>query len=160
MTGTRPGGAFAAAWAVMNHLGEEGYMRIARVIMQTARRLIDGINSIPGLYMLGQPDMSVFAFTSDKIDIYMLGDAMDARGWRLDRQQRPACLHMMVTPAHEKVADNFLSDLRECVLALKGDCSPAPNGSAAMYGMMGTLPDRGLVEELVLNYMDELLSTE
>lgn len=160
MTGTRPGGTFAAAWAIMKHLGEEGYMRLADTIMKTTKTLMEGINSIPGLYVLGDPDMSVFAFTSDSFDIYALGDAMDSRGWRLDRQQRPACLHLMVTPAHEKVAGQFLSDLRECALAVAGNSSAVPEGTAAMYGMLGTLPDRGMVKDLVLNYMDDLLSVK
>src|SRR5690606_19217124 len=33
MTGTRPGGAIAAAWAVMQHLGRDGYRRITAEVM-------------------------------------------------------------------------------------------------------------------------------
>lgn len=160
MTGSRPGGAIAAAWAIMNHLGEEGYLRIAEKIMKTTKDLTEGINSIPGLYVLGNPDMSVFAFASDNIDIYSLGDAMDARGWHLDRQQNPPCLHMMVTPAHEKIVGQFLSDLRECAQAVAESKSSAPEGTAAMYGMLGTLPDRSIVSHFVLEYMDELLKVK
>ncbi|MCL6611879.1 MAG: aspartate aminotransferase family protein [Peptococcaceae bacterium] len=160
MTGTRPGGSFAAAWAVMKHLGEEGYLRLADTIMKTAKKLMEGINSIPGLRVLGRPDMSVFAFASDSFDIYALGDAMDARGWRLDRQQRPPCLHMMVTPAHEKIAGLFLSDLRECARAVAENTSAVPEGTAAMYGMLGTLPDRGVIKDFVLNFMDDLMSAK
>ena len=36
----------------------------------------------------------------------------DDRGWHLDRQHGPEALHIMVSPAHAKVADNFLEDLR------------------------------------------------
>lgn len=160
MTGTRPGGSFAAAWAVMNHLGEEGYLRIAGAIMDTTKKLMEGINSIPGLYVLGRPDMSVFAFTSDLFDIYTLGDAMDARGWHMDRQQRPPCLHLMVTPVHEKVVDRFLADLGDCAREVAENKSQVPGGTAAMYGMAGTLPDRGAVKEFVLNYLDELLTVK
>jgi glutamate/tyrosine decarboxylase-like PLP-dependent enzyme len=157
MTGTRPGGSFAAAWAIMKHLGEEGYLRIAGSIMKTTGQLMAGINDIPGLYVLGRPDMSVFAFASDSLDIYALAEAMEARGWHMDRQMRPACLHLMVTLAHEKIAGRFLEDLRECALAVAGNNAPAPEGAAAMYGMMGTLPDRGMVKEFVINYMDDLM---
>lgn len=160
MTGTRPGGAFAAAWAVMNHLGEEGYLRIAGGIMETTKKLIEGINSIPGLYVLGSPDMSVFAFTSDLFDIYALGDAMDARGWHMDRQHRPACLHLMVTPAHEKAAGRFLEDLGECAGEAAEKGCQTPGGTAAMYGMAGTFPDRGAVKKFVIDYLDELLTVK
>ncbi|MHB8158781.1 MAG: pyridoxal phosphate-dependent decarboxylase family protein, partial [Desulfocucumaceae bacterium] len=160
MTGTRPGGAIAAAWGIMNFLGEEGYMKIADNIMKSSKKLIEGINAIPGLYVLGQPDLSVFSFAADAVDIYVLGDAMEARGWHLDRQQRPPCLHLMVTPAHEKIVDLFLSDLRECTLGLADEKSIAPQGSAAMYGMMGSLPDRGMVSNFVFEYMDELMKVK
>jgi glutamate/tyrosine decarboxylase-like PLP-dependent enzyme len=102
MTGTRPGGSFAAAWAIMKHLGQEGYMHIAERIMKTTGKLIDGINSIPNLYVLGKPDMSVLAFAARGFDIYLLADAMEARGWHMDRQMRPACLHLMVALTHER----------------------------------------------------------
>jgi glutamate/tyrosine decarboxylase-like PLP-dependent enzyme len=153
MTGTRPGGAIAAAWAVVNHLGEEGYLRLARTILDTAKKLREGIAATPGLTVLGRPDMSVLAFTSAAFDIYALGDAMEARGWKLDRQQLPPALHLMVTPTHAPIADRFLEDLRACAASL-GRGEPAPEGSAAMYGMLGAMPERGAVGGFLLEFMD------
>jgi glutamate/tyrosine decarboxylase-like PLP-dependent enzyme len=159
MTGTRPGGAIAAAWAIMNHLGQEGYLRLAKETMAATDTLSQGIRSIPELHILGEPDASVIAFSSDALDVYMLGDAMEAKGWKLDRQQRPPCLHMMVTPAHGPVAANFLSDLRQCVAFLR-DSKPVPEGAAAMYGMLGSAPDRGMVAGALLDFMDGLDAVE
>jgi len=158
MTGSRPGGAIAAAWAVLNYLGEDGYVRLARTIMETTRALIDGINAIPGLYVMGKPDMSVFAFTSDSVDIYAVADALDASGWHPDRQQMPPSLHLMVTPAHRDIVEPFLADLRTAVRgAAQG---PAPSGSAAIYGMLGTVPDRGVVRKVILDFIDGLTRPE
>ncbi len=153
MAGTRPGGAIAAAWAAIHHLGEEGYLRIAKGILETSDALLAGVRAIPGLRVLGEPDMSVFAFTSDTLNIYEVGDGMDARGWKLDRQQRPPSLHLMVTPVHAPIVEPFLADLREVVGGLSAG-GPAPDGSAAMYGMMGSLPDRGQVDQLLLDFLD------
>jgi sphinganine-1-phosphate aldolase len=159
MLGTRPGGAIAAAWAVMNHLGEEGYLRIHKTILDTADKLRAGIRAIPGLRVLGDARYAIFAFGSDSLDIYALGDAMEARGWKLNRQMEPPALHCMVTPTHEPIADLFLEDLRECAGSLaRGE--PAPEGSAAMYGMLGQLPDRTLVDGFILDFMDGLLELE
>jgi glutamate/tyrosine decarboxylase-like PLP-dependent enzyme len=119
MTGTRPGGAIAAAWAVLNFLGLEGYQRIARTVMRTTTRLRDGINAIDGLRVLGQPEMSVLAIASDKDNIYEIGDEMGLRGWHLDRQQFPPSLHLTVNYAHRDVADHFLLDLAQSVLATR-----------------------------------------
>ncbi|MBI4516356.1 MAG: aspartate aminotransferase family protein [Deltaproteobacteria bacterium] len=113
--GTRPAAPIAAAWAVMNYLGEAGYLRLQSLVMETAQRLRAGIEAIGPLKIWGQPDTSLMAFGSDEIDIMAVGDAMDDKGWHLDRQENPHALHMMVTPNHAKIVEGFLTDLREAV---------------------------------------------
>jgi glutamate/tyrosine decarboxylase-like PLP-dependent enzyme len=193
MTGTRPGGAIAAAWAIMNHLGAEGYLRIAKSVMRTTVQLRDGINALQGLRVVSNPEMSVMAIASDKYNVYDIGDEMGLRGWQLDRQQFPPSLHMTVNFAHTGVEQRFLSDLAQAVLQerrpslhkLSSRLAPAaaravvkalpdraaswltgqtagllgggeglPQRSAAMYGMMGTLPNRGDLHELVLDLVE------
>lgn len=155
MTGTRPGGAIAAAWAVLRYLGEEGYVRLARTTMETTDALRRGIAAVPGLSILGEPDLSVLAFASSTVDVYMLADRMEQHGWKLDRQQLPPCLHLMVTPAHAAVVEPFLADLRAAVAEL-AETKPVPEGAAAMYGMFGASPDRGVVGSFILDFMDGL----
>jgi len=155
LAGSRPGGAIAAAWAVLNYLGADGYTRLARVIMDTTTALIDGINRIEGLEVLGQPDMSVFAFGSGAVDIHAVADQLDAAGWHPDRQQLPPSLHCMVTPAHKDVAQPFLADLKRAVDDVSAH-APAPSGRAAMYGMLDKMPDRAAVRDVVLDSMDRL----
>jgi sphinganine-1-phosphate aldolase len=154
MTGTRPGGAIAAAWAILHYLGEEGYLAKVRVILETTQKLMDGIAAIPGMKILGKPHGSVFAWNSDSVDVYQLGDAMEAKGWKLDRQQKPPALHCMVTPAHAPVVEAFLADLRGCVASLKSG-EPAPEGSAALYGMVGTVP-KETADGFLLDFLDGL----
>ncbi len=158
--GTRPGGPIAAAWAVMNYLGEEGYLKLAKKTLDASDEILAGIRSIPELRVLGNPAMSVFAFASDApknaIDVYELGDAMQASGWHLDRQQRPPSLHMMITPAHEKITGEIISDLKKCVANVKS--GKASEGSAAMYGMLGSMPDRSAVRDLVLEVLDGMVT--
>ena len=119
MTGTRPGGAIAAAWAVLNFLGEDGYLRIADTVMQTTVRLRDGINAIDGLRVLGKPEMSVLAIASDKDNIYEIGDEMGVRGWHLDRQQFPPSLHLTVNYAHRRSLTASCLDLAHSVIAAR-----------------------------------------
>jgi glutamate/tyrosine decarboxylase-like PLP-dependent enzyme len=157
MTGTRPGGAIAAAWAVMRFLGEEGYLDLARRIMGTADRLKEGIRAIPDLRILGEPLMSVFAFASDTLNIFSLGDAMERRGWKLDRQQLPSSLHMMVTPAHEPVVEPFLADLRASCAETAAAGSEGVTGMAALYGMIAALPERSAAHEFILSFLSDLL---
>jgi sphinganine-1-phosphate aldolase len=153
MTGTRPGGAIAAAWAAMHYLGEEGYLENARRVLSAAQRLIEGIHAIPGLRVLGKPQIGVFSFGSDTLNVYELGDAMDARGWKMDRQQGPPALHCMLTPSHERIVEPLLADLRDCASRLAAG-EPAPEGSAAMYGMVGAIPDAKQVDGFLLEFLD------
>ena len=155
LAGSRPGGAIAAAWAVLNYLGVEGYTRLTRVVMDTTSELIRGINAIPELRVIGEPDMSVFAFTSDSLDIHSIADALDEAGWHPDRQQLPPSLHCMVTPAHEDAVAPFLAALASAVEHAKTK-SPTEGGKAAVYGMLDKLPDRGSVRDVVLDSMDRL----
>ncbi len=153
MRGTRPGGAIAAAWAAMRHLGMDGYLSLAKTVMDASRKLIEGINKIPELYIIGDPVMSVFSFTSDKIDIYHLGDLLDKKGWHLDRIQFPNALHMMVNPHHAEIVDTFLKDLKETVNEVIKNPGTSSDGDAAIYGMVASLPDRNKAKEYITNFL-------
>ncbi len=153
MRGTRPGGPIAAAWASMKVLGNDGYLQLAKIVMKATKELIDGINQIPELYIIGDPVMSVFCFTSDAVDIYNLGDLMDKKGWHLDRIQFPNALHMMVNPHHATIVDTFLKDLKEAVKEIKEHPEASSDGDAAIYGMVASLPDRNKVKDYITNFL-------
>jgi len=155
MTGTRPGGAIAAAWAIMQHLGEAGYLDQAHRMLATTDAFTRGINAVPGLKVQGAPPVTVFGFTSDTLNCWELGDAMEARGWKLDRLNKPPGLHVMVTPAHARVVDPFLADLKACAAALS-EGKPPPEGSAAMYGMLGAVSDVKQLDAFVKEFLDGL----
>ena len=113
MQGTRPGGAVAAAWAVLQHLGEEGYLRCARLIMDNKKALIDGIGRIPGLAVLEPSELSIFVTRSadPKLDIGAVSDAMGTRGWLIGRQVEPPGIHMHLNPSHDRMVPDYLADL-------------------------------------------------
>jgi glutamate/tyrosine decarboxylase-like PLP-dependent enzyme len=111
MAGTRPGGAIAAAWAVMQYLGETGYLELVDQAMKTTRALIDGIDAIDGLHVLGRPDVTVFAYGSDQLDIYAVADGLAGLGWYVNRQSTPPSIHLKVDPMHAAVVDDYLADL-------------------------------------------------
>lgn len=118
MAGARPAAPIAAAWAILHYLGEEGYVELAGQVRDAVRAFRGGIEAIPELEIVGDPVMSVFAFRateSSGVDAFAVGDAMDDKGWCIDRQQRPDALHLMLSPKHLTVADAFLADLRDAV---------------------------------------------
>ncbi len=158
LLGTRPGGPIAAAWAALNAIGRKGYRKIAAQIMDTTRKLMDGINAIDGLAIMGIPQMSVFAYTSTEtdVDIFAVGDVMEDKGWHIDRLQRPEGLHAMVTPAHEDIVDQYLTDLREAVGFVRANPELGAKGNAAMYGMIANIPFRGMIKKEVMKMMEKM----
>ena len=56
------------------------------------------MNAIEGLQVIGDP-LFLIAFQPDDptIDIYLVNDALKARGWRLNALQLPPALHFCVT---------------------------------------------------------------
>ena len=110
-TGSRPGGAVAAAWAVMNYLGEEGYLRVAREVMQAKEAMIEGINGINGLQIWGDPELFIFTFGSRSLDIFAVADGFADTGWYVTRIQEPPGMHMMLSLVQVPLVEEFISDL-------------------------------------------------
>ncbi len=110
-TGTRPGGAVAAAWATLRYLGARGYMDIARRIMALRSRLSAGITAIEGLHILSDPELNIIAYGSDHLDMRALADGLTDRGWLVGRNARPPAIHFMLVPLHEVMVDDYLRDL-------------------------------------------------
>jgi sphinganine-1-phosphate aldolase len=123
MLSSKSGGPMAGAWAILNYLGEEGYLRIIREVQEAAGKLMDGIRSIDGLTILGEPAMCMFSFKSDVINVYQLADQMNKRGWYIQGQfstpLTPRNLHISVNHGTAHNVDALLKDLGECVEIVK-----------------------------------------
>ena len=157
LLGTRPGGAYAAAWAAMQYFGKSGYCDLAGRTTQAFRRLREGIEAIPELEVFGDPQGPLLSYGARErgFSIYAVGDQLDARGWQVNRVQFPEGLHAMVTAKHDESVDAFLEDLRSAVAIVKADPSLARTGSAATYGLIAHTPLRGMVRRRVLDIFAE-----
>ncbi len=135
---SKSGGPMAGAWAVLNFLGEEGYKKIVREVQEATQRLIDGIDAIDELQVLGKPAMCMFSFKSDAINVYQLADEMNARGWYIQGQfstpLTPRNLHISVNHGTIHNVDALLKDLRECVQIVM---RKTPIDSDAIKAMIG-----------------------
>lgn len=151
LLGTRPGGAYAAAWASIQANGREGYMELARRTMNAVNKLMVGIHAIDGLEVIGKPQASLISYRSTKpgLNIFAVGDVMEQKGWLIDRIQRPDALHAMVTASHDKVIEQYLSDLKDAVATALAHPELGETGQAATYGMISHIPLRGLVRKQV-----------
>jgi hypothetical protein len=153
LLGTRPGGAYAAAWAALQHFGTSGYRDLAARTAEAVDRLCAGIDGIPGLRLLAVPQGPLLAYGSadPEVNIFAVGDQMQARGWTINRVQKPDGLHAMVTAGHLAVVDDYLADLRASVDIVRARPELARQGGAATYGMVAHVPLRGMVRKRVLD---------
>ena len=134
LAGTRPGGAIGAAWAVMNFLGADGYRRIARTVMETRQRLADGLARIGhGLHVWSDPELWAVAYGSDEVDMLAVADALTARGWWPGRVREPRGIHLMITPVHAPVIDEYLDDLAAAAREVRASAGARPVSEPVRY---------------------------
>jgi sphinganine-1-phosphate aldolase len=154
--GSRPGALSAACWAAMVSMGQKGYMNATKKILETARKIKEGITEIPELFILGDP-LWVVAFGSDTLDIYQVMDYMTRKGWSLNGLHKPSCVHICVTLRHTRkgVARRFIEDLKSSIEYVRSH-PHEKTGMAPVYGLAATMPDRSIVGELLQRYIDML----
>jgi glutamate/tyrosine decarboxylase-like PLP-dependent enzyme len=154
LLGTRAGGPIAAAWASLMRMGRAGFLKTAGEVMRTAQAFMEGIVKIPGLFIVGEPAMSVFAFASSEVNLHVVADQMEARGWHCDRQMNPTSIHLMITPSHVGLVDRYLGDLAEAVAYARAHPEAAGAGTAAMYGMLANAPDPAMLRDFLADFVD------
>ena len=119
LMGSRSGGGLASAWAVLNYLGEEGYLERVGEILDTRERFLGGIREIDGLEIWGEPQAYLIAFGSNVFDIFAVDEGMAERGWMGSRLQDPPAIHLFLDLSHSAIVDEYLHDLAEVVGAVK-----------------------------------------
>jgi sphinganine-1-phosphate aldolase len=124
LAGTRPGGAIAAAWAVVHHLGVAGYREKQRMVTDARARIEAGVTTL-GFNVLGKPQLGIVSFAHPEVDALRLYAQMHKRGWFTAALLEPRALHLMLSPKHLEVADQYLADL-EASLREVGDEAMAP----------------------------------
>ncbi len=117
LAGTRPGGAIAAAWAVMNFLGVEGYKQKQGEVTQAREKIEAGVKAL-GFNVLGKPQLGIVSFAHPKIDALRIYAQMHKRGWFTAALVEPRALHLMLSPKHNEVAHEYLADLKASVGAV------------------------------------------
>jgi sphinganine-1-phosphate aldolase len=176
MAGSRPGALIAGCWASMMSVGEAGYIDSCHKIVGTRVTIQNAINEHPvlrgSLKVLGEPSVSVVAFDSTDldVDVYDLADGMSGRGWHLNCLQDPPGIHVAVTLPMTQVdaVESLINDLVDAVkvekekaedmrrqgVEIQGEKKRGRAG--ALYGVAGKIPDKSVVERLVVGFLDTL----
>jgi len=122
MQGSRSGLPMATAWAVMQHLGVNGYRDLTQTVLNAAEKVRNAVHDTPGIRLLGDSRFHLLAMAADDdaVDIFALDDALLARGWYHDRQKPPDNLHATVSNGNAAVIDQYVTDLAACVAEVQG----------------------------------------
>ncbi|MDQ3936102.1 MAG: aspartate aminotransferase family protein [Actinomycetota bacterium] len=115
---SRSGGPLAGAWAVMRHLGREGYLDLAGRAMEATRRVRAGLERIGELRVLGDARANVLALAAAEgldVDVFVVSDELRAREWYLTPQLRygpsPRNLNLIVDAGSLDAAEDLVGAL-------------------------------------------------
>lgn len=114
IAGSRPAGAIAGAWAVMNHLGLEGYRRLVGQVLDAKAGMIEALSAIEGIELCGRPEGGVIAWRSTgDLDMYAVRDGLTARGWQTAVTVDPPGFQLLLNPASAASVAPFAADVAE-----------------------------------------------
>ena len=154
MQGSRSAGLSAATWAAMVCMGEAGYLKAARAIMDTADKIRAGIAGIPELRIMGKTTFLI-GLTSDVVDPYFVNDYLTSRGWRMNGCQNPPGFHFCITLPQTQpgIAEQFLDDLADAVDFAKDPPYEVPK-TGFLYGLGATSDGREILREGLKGYVE------
>ncbi|HSL45454.1 MAG TPA: aspartate aminotransferase family protein [Anaerolineales bacterium] len=154
MQGSRSAGLSAATWAAMVRMGENGYLKAARAIMDTANKIREGVAGIPELRIMGKTTFLI-SLTSDVVDPYFVNDYLTIKGWRMNGCQNPPGFHFCITLPQTQagIAEQFVHDLAEAVNFAKDPPYEVPK-TGFLYGLGATSDGREILREGLKGYIE------
>lgn len=161
LSGSRAGAIIAGTWTALMQQGESGYLAATRDIVGAARNIEHGIRERlhPDIFVLGEPLVSVVAFSSKTLNIYDVADEMNTKGWHLNALQSPPAIHIACTRPTVGAEEKFLGDLEAAVQGVKlkgGEGKAASGDMAALYGVAGSLPNKSVIKSMAVGFIDTL----
>ena len=117
--GTRLGASSIAVWALLMHLGKEGYRAVVERCLKLTWKLFEGIQQIDGINIVTQPTTNVVGIKSDTIDARLIAQELRKHGWAV--ALFPGYIRIVIMP-HVKPSHirSFLEDLGKIMKKLNG----------------------------------------
>jgi glutamate/tyrosine decarboxylase-like PLP-dependent enzyme len=122
MQSTRSGGPVAGAWAVVQSLGDDGYLELTRQALEATDAVVAAVAGTAPLRLVARPDSTLVAFTTDETcDPFTVVDEMQAREWhvqpQLSHRGRKASVHLSISAATADHLEELRVALAESVAA-------------------------------------------
>lgn len=111
LVGTRSGASVIAVWALLKHLGLEGYKRIVERCMRLTWKLVEEIRRVDGFDIVTEPTMNIVGLKSEVFDIRKVAQKLRLKGWAVSLF--PSHIRIVVMPhIREKHVESFAKDLK------------------------------------------------
>lgn len=116
ISGSRPAGAVAAAWAVMNYLGLEGYRGLVERTLAAKARMIDALAAVDGIELCGAPEGGLIAYRGvDGLDALAVRDGLSANGWQTSVTVDPPGFQIMLNAFSGEIVEPFAEEIAEVI---------------------------------------------
>jgi tyrosine decarboxylase/aspartate 1-decarboxylase len=113
VVGTRTGAATAATWALLKHLGREGYQEVATTCMEITHKLAEGVKEA-GFELVTEPELNIVPFTSSEIPVKEIARRLEDKGWAVSLASYPQAIRVIVMPhLKEEHIEAFIKDLNQ-----------------------------------------------
>lgn len=132
--GTKSGGPIASAWAVLRHLGDDGYTTLTAHARQATEQLAEHIAGHQHLVLRAYPDSTLLSFGAadpSALNVFAVADDLRSHGWYVDRQTPPDSLHCTVSAVHHNTIAEFIVDLDTSINTV---LSTHQSGDVGAYG--------------------------
>ena len=134
--GSKSAGPLAAAWAIVQALGLDGFAELAASMVRSTAAVVAQVGRIEGLRVVGTPTGPLLAVAVDetvspenRVDPHHWADAARQLGWVLQLQPAlaqpdgsvlPATTHLTITPVTERTLPELLPALADAADAVRG----------------------------------------
>ncbi len=108
LIGTRPGASVATTYAVLKHMGREGYRAVVKRCMDRTMRLHSGLEGM-GMDAIA-PTMNVLVFSHETQD--EISEGLIEKGWLISRTRKGEIRLVIMPHVKDEVVDGFLGDLK------------------------------------------------
>ena len=153
LLGSKSAGALAAAWAIIQALGQPGFARLAQSCRRSTQRLVELIDNTTGLRVVGQPIGPLIAVASDpgvpaqqRVDPHHWADQARTHGWVVQQQcgltqadgtHLPHTAHLTITPVTEAHLEELCQALTRAADEVRG--TPAIDPQQALNALPAEL---------------------
>jgi hypothetical protein len=119
---TRSGGPVAGTWAVVEHIGDDGYLALAERALAAVDAIVSCIEGEPALRLVVAPDSTLVTLATDgSCDPFTLTDELVARGWYVQPQlsfgDDGPSIHLSVSAGTHPHVEEFGVALSDSVVA-------------------------------------------